>query len=291
MGIFRLLWCHVLFAALIDQPFDIAEPDIFPFHAQLQQHVQAGNARRTTAGRDDLDILELFARDTQRIRGGRADDDGGAVLVVVKDGDIHPLAAQLFDDETVGRLDVFEVDRAECGFQRADDIGEFFGVGFIQLDIETVDIGEFLEQDRLAFHHRLRCQRADIAQTQHRRAVCDHGDEVAARGIVARCRRLCLDFQTGLGHAGGIGPRQIAPVGQWLGRPDFQFSGFRKLVIVERGLPQPFLGVLCHPVLSIWFNVKPFSREGLCLIKHGSGRVAIVSAPGDSQRAQDCRTG
>jgi hypothetical protein len=131
-----------------------------------------------------------------------------------------------FDDETIRRLDVFEVDRAEGGFQRADDLGQLFGVGLVHLEVETVDIGEFLEEDRLALHHRLGGQRADIAEAQHGGAVRDHRDEVAARGIAGRIGRVGLDFKARLGHAGGIGARQIAPVGQRLGRPDLQFPGF-----------------------------------------------------------------
>ena len=38
----------------------------------------------------------------------------------------------------------------------------------------------FLEQDRLAFHHRLRRQRTDIAETEHRGAVGDHRHQIGA---------------------------------------------------------------------------------------------------------------
>ncbi len=84
-----------------------------------------------------------------------ADDDGGAVLVVVEDRDVHPLAASFSDDEALGRLDVLQVDRAEGGLQRDDDLDQLVGIGLVQFDVEAVDIGEFLEQDRLALHHRL----------------------------------------------------------------------------------------------------------------------------------------
>jgi hypothetical protein len=67
----------------------------------------------------------------------------------------------------------------------AQTISASFGVGFVHLQVETVDIGEFLEEDRLALHHRLGRQRTDIAEPQHRRAVGDHRDKVAARGIRA----------------------------------------------------------------------------------------------------------
>jgi hypothetical protein len=78
----------------------------------------------------------------------------------------------------------------------------FSGSGLVHLEVETVDIGEFLEEHRLALHHRLGGQRADIAEPQHGAAVGDHRDEVAARGIPGRVGRIGLDFKAGLGHAG-----------------------------------------------------------------------------------------
>ena len=39
--------------------------------------------------------------------------------------------------------------------QRRHDLDELVGVQAIDLDVEHVDAGEFLEEDGLAFHHRL----------------------------------------------------------------------------------------------------------------------------------------
>jgi hypothetical protein len=52
------------------------------------------------------------------------DDDGGAVLVVVEDRDLHALAQLALDVEAVRRLDVLEVDAAEGGLQRGDDVDQ-----------------------------------------------------------------------------------------------------------------------------------------------------------------------
>jgi hypothetical protein len=60
------------------------------------------------------------------------------------------------------------------------------GVELVDLDVEHVDAGELLEQDRLALHHRLGGERADIAEAEHRGAVGDHRHEVAARGVAGR---------------------------------------------------------------------------------------------------------
>ena len=49
----------------------------------------------------------------------------------------------------------------------------------VDLDVEHVDVGKPLEQHPLAFHDRLAGQGADVAETEHRRAVADDGDQVA----------------------------------------------------------------------------------------------------------------
>jgi hypothetical protein len=55
------------------------------------------------------------------------------------------------------------------------------GSRLVDLDVEHVDAGELLEQAALAFHHRLAGERPDVAEAEHRGAVGDHRDQVAAR--------------------------------------------------------------------------------------------------------------
>src|SRR3546814_6250533 len=81
--------------------------------------------------------------------------------------------------------DVFSsdlIDAAEGRLQRRDDVDQLGRVGLVDLDVEDVDAGELLEQDGLALHHRLGGQRADVAETQHSRAVGNDADQVATRG-------------------------------------------------------------------------------------------------------------
>ena len=68
--------------------------------------------------------------------------------------------------------------------QIADAVDECVDVRRIDFEIDGVDIGEALEEDRLAFHDRLRSQRAEIAQAEDRRAVGNHGNKIAARGVI-----------------------------------------------------------------------------------------------------------
>ena len=93
------------------------------------------------------------------------------MLVVVEHRDLHALLQLRLDLEAFRSLDVLEIDAAEGRLQRSHGLDHALdGVGG-DLDVEHVDAGEFLEQDRLAFHDRLGSQRADIAEPEHRGAV------------------------------------------------------------------------------------------------------------------------
>ena len=116
-------------------------------------------------------------------------DDRGAVLVVVEDRDVHPLAQRLLDDEAVGRGDVLEVDAAEARLQQRDRVDERLRVLGVELDVDRIDVGEALEQHRLAFHHRLGGERAEIAEAEDGGAVGDDRDEIALGGIVVGAGR------------------------------------------------------------------------------------------------------
>ena len=102
-----------------------------------------------------------LADEPQPVADGGRDDDRGAVLVVMEDRDLHPLAQLGLDHEAFRRLDVLEIDGAEGRLERGDDVDQLVGIVLVDLDVEDVDAGEFLEQDRLAFHHRLGGERAD----------------------------------------------------------------------------------------------------------------------------------
>ena len=177
---------------------------------------------------------KLLAVQPQRIGDGGGDDDRGAVLVVMEDRDLHALLQLRLDLETFRSADVLEIDAAEGRLERRHGLDHALdGVGG-DLDVEHVDAGEFLEQDRLAFHHRLRGQRADIAEAEHRGAVGDHGDQIGAGRQRGGFRRVLGDLGAGGGDARRIGQREVALVGERLGRLDLELSRARQPVIGQR---------------------------------------------------------
>ena len=154
------------------------------------------------------------------------------MLVVVENRNVHPFAADALDHKAIRRFDIFQIDRAKSGLQPANQIGQRHRVGLIHFDVKTIEASEFLEQDGLAFHHRFRGLRADVAQPQNRGAIGDHGHQIALGGVAARVERIVGNLDTGLGHARRVSTRQIAAGGHGFGGADFQLTGARKLVII-----------------------------------------------------------
>ena len=179
---------------------------------------------RAGAVHHQLGVAQFAAGEMAGVDQPRRRDDGGAVLVVVEHRDVHQLAQPLLDHEAFRRLDVLQVDAAEAG-EEAHRVHHVVDVLGVDLEIDAVDVGEALEQRDLALHHRLRRHRAEIAQAEHGGAVGHHRDHVALRGVVVGERRIALDVQAGLGHAGRIGEREVARGGDRLGDARLQLAG------------------------------------------------------------------
>jgi len=104
----------------------------------------------------------FFAHYFQGVGKAGAADDGGAVLVIVKDGDIEHAFEGFFNVEALGGFDVFEVDAAEGGADGGDDLDDLIGVVAVHFDVEYIDIGKFLEEDAFTFHYGFASQGASI---------------------------------------------------------------------------------------------------------------------------------
>ena len=193
-------------------------------HAHRLDQLGAGDRRRAGAVDDDLDVLELAVGQVAGVDQAGGGDDRGAVLVVMEHRDVHPLLQRLLDDEAVGRGDVFEVDPAEAGAEQLDSFDEPLRVGGVDLEVDRIDVGEALEQHRLAFHHRLRRQRAQIAEAEDGGAVGDDGDEIALGGQVIGLARIGGDFLDRHGDAGRIGEAEVALGRHRLRRDDLDLA-------------------------------------------------------------------
>ena len=172
-----------------------------------------------------LVVVDLAAGEVERVDQAGGGDDGGAVLVVVEHRDVHQLAQALLDDEALRRLDVLQVDAAEAGAEQLDAVDDLVDVLGGDFEVDGVDVGEALEQHRLAFHHRLGRQRAEIAEAEDRGAVGDDRDEIALDGVVVGLARVLGDGQHRHGDAWRIGERQVALGRHRLGGDDLELAG------------------------------------------------------------------
>ncbi len=87
---------------------------------------------------------------------------------------------RLLDLEAFRRLDILEIHAAKRRLQGRHNIDEPLRIGLANLDIEDIDASELLEEHPLALHNRLGRQRADIPQPEHRGAIADDSDHIAA---------------------------------------------------------------------------------------------------------------
>ena len=167
-----------------------------------------------------LDLVDLLANDLQAVEHGGTGNDRGAVLVIVEDRNVHPRLELLLDVEALRRLDIFEVDTAERRLEGGNHVDQLVRVVLGQFDVEDVNTGEFLEQATLAFHDRLGSQRADIAEAKHGGAVGHDTDQIGPRGIPGGRRRIFDDRIAGGSNTRRVGQREVALIGQALGRAD-----------------------------------------------------------------------
>ena len=168
----------------------------------------------------------------------------------MEDRDVHQLAQALLDDEALRRLDVLEVDAAPAFAEQLHAIDDLVRILGVDLEVDGVDVGEALEQHRLAFHHRLGRERAEVAEAEDGGAVGDDGDEVALDRVVVGLALVLGDGQHRHGDAGRIGERQVALRRHRLGGDDFELAGPPLAVEEERfliGEGRPVAaGFLCH---------------------------------------------
>ena len=219
MGRFPLV--HAFGATLIDHALGVAHDAIVVLGAHRLQKLKTGDPRRAGTIEDDLHVADLLAGNLQRVDQTGGTDHRRAMLVVMEHRNVHDFLQALFDDETLGRLDVFKIDAPEGRRHQPHGLNDLVGVFGIQLDVDGVHVGEPLEKDGFPLHHRFRGQRAQIAKTQDRGAVRHDGDHVALDGIIIGGFRTFRDRIHRHGHAGTVGQRQVA-----LGRHRFRGLDF-----------------------------------------------------------------
>ena len=186
-------------------------------HAQVldptgQQHVGDRDTGRAGPGHDHFQVLELPAREPRSTLQGGNHHDRGAVLIVVEHRDVEALLQPILDLEAARRRDVLQVDPPESGGDLHDRVDDVLGVGGVQTDRHSIDAAEFLEEQRLALHHRQGCLRTDVAEAQHRRAVGHDQHRVGLPGVVEHQIPLGGDRLRHPRHPRGVGQGETCSV-------------------------------------------------------------------------------
>ena len=221
----RLPLVHAFGAALVDHALGVAQDEVLGGEADRLEQFEAGDAGGAGAVADQLGRLDVAAGEVERVDQAGGRDDGGAVLIVMEYRNVEQLAQPLLDDEAFRRLDVLEIDAAPALAEHPDAVDELVGILGRHFEVDRIDVGEALEQHRLAFHHGLGRQRAAIAEAQNGGAVGDDGDEIALGGVVVGAALVLGDRQHRHRDPGRIGERQIALRRHRLGGDDFELAG------------------------------------------------------------------
>ncbi len=221
-------------AVVVDHAVHVEERDVLGLHAHLGPQTHAADGRGAGADAGDAHRRQVFALQLGGVAHGGSGDDGGAVLIVVEDRDLHARFERLFDREALGSLDVLEVDASKGGLERGDHIDEALRIAGVDLDVEHVDVRVLLEEDRLALHHRLGGQGTDVAQAEHRAPVGDHAHEVPAGGVEADGGRIAGDLAARSRHAGRVGQAELALGRHRLRRHHLDLSWPAFAMILER---------------------------------------------------------
>ena len=169
---------HALDAATINHAFGVAERDIRRIKAERLGEIETCDAGGAGAVADEFRGFDVAPGQLQGIEHSRGRNDRRSMLIVMEDGNIHQFAQPLFDDETFRRFNILEIYAAECRPQIAHGADELLDILGVDLEVDRINVGEPLEQRRLSLHHRLRRERAEISQSQNRRAIGDDRDHI-----------------------------------------------------------------------------------------------------------------
>ncbi len=167
-GVGCLLGIHTLGSSLPDDASGIAEDDLRDAHGLDQGGADDSRCAGTVYVYHHPHLFQPPPGQMTGIEGeeSRRGNDGCVMLIIVGNGVVHQ--------------------RAQAGFD---------------FQVDGIDIGKALEQDRLAFHDRLAGEGTEIAQSQNGGATGNYCHQIAFRSVVVGKRRVLVDSSAGPGHA------------------------------------------------------------------------------------------
>ena len=187
-----------------------------------QKQLDNGDGGGACARGDYLDLLLPLAHHLEGIGEAGQGDDGSAVLVIVEHGDVARFLQLPFNFKTPGSGNVLQIDATKGAGDEGNGIDKFIHIFGFDTKGEGIYPPKGLEEDTLALHHRHTGLGANVSQTQDGGAIGDDGAEIVPPSEVIGPGGVLLNFQTRLGHAGGIGQGQVVLGGY--GNPGHHFN-------------------------------------------------------------------
>ena len=203
----------------------VGHHDVVRVDAGGDDEAGAGDPGRARAEDGDARGLERLSDDAERVDEAGERHRRGPLLVVVPHRDAHDLAQLVKEVEAFGVLDVLEVDAAEARLELLHGPDQAADVLRAEADRHRIDPAEELVDEGLAFHHRHRPLRADVAEPEHPAPVGDDRDRVAAPGELIAQLGVRGDGEARLGDAGRVPVGEVLDVadgGLW---PDLDLAG------------------------------------------------------------------
>src|SRR5439155_6576723 len=174
------------------------------------------------------------------------------MLVVMENGNAQSVPELPLDIEAIGRADVLKVDPTDGRLEELAEPDHILRVLRAHLEVEHVDVGERLEEDALALHYRLSCQRADVSQAEDCGSIGDDGDEVTLGGVDVGIVGAFGDLQARLCDPRGVREGKVSLI-------------LERLCWRDLDLPRAALGVIVEGLLAAGGQEqKSFFEKGLC---------------------------
>ena len=129
-----------------------------------EQQLRDGDGSSACAGGDDPHIFLLLANHLQGVGQACQRDHGGAVLVVMENGNAAFFLQLSLDLKAAGSRNILQIDAAPAAAHEVYGVYEFVHILRFHAQGNGVHIAEGLEQHALALHDRHTGLRTDVAQ-------------------------------------------------------------------------------------------------------------------------------
>ncbi len=132
------------------------------------------------------------------------------MLIVVHHRNLHRFLQRLFNIKTFRSFDILEINASKSGLKRFYNLHKLFGIFFIDLYIEYINICKHFKQYALSLHHRLAGFGTNIAQTQNCCSVADYRYQVSFSSVFIYLFYIFIDLFAGFCNTGRISQRKVS---------------------------------------------------------------------------------